>query len=174
MKTKPRFNYIQNPITKLYTKVDTKKGRVIKADIKKKPIVTPLESTIQCQIIEWFKLCYPHLDGLFWANPNGGSRHPAEAANLKRQGVMSGVYDLTLAVPRAHYHGAYFEAKRKGGKLSENQKLFKARIEAQGYYTAEFYSFEEGVDLIMRYLGLSTQPSVPLPEGFGLVEGEKF
>lgn len=67
---------------------------------------------------------------------------------------MSGVYDLTLAIPRGFYHGAYFEAKRKGGKLSENQKLFKGRLTSEHYYMAEFYSFEEGVQKINDYLGL--------------------
>jgi hypothetical protein len=160
MKTKQRFKYLQNPITKLYTKVDTQKGRILKTGIKK-PNVTPLESEIQCQVIEWFKLQYPQHEGLFWANPNGGSRHPLEAANLKRQGVMSGVYDLTLAIPRGPYHGAYFEVKRKGGKLSENQKLFKGRLTAEHYYVAEFYSFEEGVEVINRYLSLGEFVWIP-------------
>lgn len=59
------------------------------------------EALEQRTVVEWCELrrvpCF-HI-------PNGGSRNKAEAANLKRQGVMAGVPDLCVPVARCGYRG---------------------------------------------------------------------
>jgi hypothetical protein len=49
-----------------------------------------------------FATRYPELR-LMFAIPNGGSRDKREAANLKAEGVKSGVPDVFLPVPRHNY-----------------------------------------------------------------------
>ena len=65
------------------------------------------EAEEQAALFRWALLSrgrIPELDLLFHI-PNGGSRHPREAANLKRQGVKAGVPDLFLPIARGKYHG---------------------------------------------------------------------
>lgn len=71
------------------------------------------EAIEQTKLFNWVVLArgkYPELDMLYHI-PNGGSRNKIEAANLRRQGVRSGVPDLCLPVARGNYHGLYIELK---------------------------------------------------------------
>lgn len=83
-----------------------------------------LEAEEQEQLFEmaaYHEHQYPELK-LLHAIPNGGSRHPVEAANLKKQGVKAGVPDIHLPVPRSGYASLYIELKReRGGRASEEQ-----------------------------------------------------
>lgn len=66
--------------------------------------------------------------------PNGGSRNPLEAHNLKLQGVRPGVPDIMLPVPRGGFHGLFIELKRcKGGRVSEDQQIWIDRLNRLGY-----------------------------------------
>ena len=46
---------------------------------------------------------------MIWAVPNGGLRSKSEAARLKWTGVLAGVFDLTLALPKGRC--AFWETK---------------------------------------------------------------
>lgn len=188
MKTKSRFNYIQNPITKLYTKVDVKAGRILKTDIKKKPNVIPLESSTQKEFIRWFDLQYPHIGNLLFHPANGGTRNVREAVNLKAQGVRKGVSDIILLVPRGTYHGLVMELKRKGCKPTKEQLEFLHALQAKGYCTAWHDDLEEAITFVDDYMklpmpqfklaeslpNLVVSQAVQMPEGFGLIDGEIF
>lgn len=66
--------------------------------------------------------------------PNGGSRHPAEAARLKAQGVKAGVPDLCVPVAAGGYHGLFVEMKAvKGGRVSAKQAEWLRLLRRQGY-----------------------------------------
>ena len=99
----------------------------------------------------WNSKKYPELKMLH-AIPNGGSRHPAEAINLKRQGVKAGVSDVFLPVSRKSYHGIYIELKTKNGRLSLNQKEWIEAVRSEGYYAAVCYGMNEAVKLLSWYL----------------------
>lgn len=94
---------------------------------------------------------YPELK-LLHHIPNGGSRDPREAANLKRQGVKSGVPDLFLPVPRRGFHGFYIEMKYGKNTPTENQKNWLSALKQQGYATAVCYSWEDASNLLIKYL----------------------
>ena len=94
---------------------------------------------------------YPELK-LLHHIPNGGSRNKLEAANLKRQGVKSGVPDLFLPAARGGYHGLYIEMKAGTNKPTANQKAWIDALGKQGYAVAVCYSAEEASDTLMRYL----------------------
>ena len=100
----------------------------------------------------------PVIPELKWLHhiPNGGSRgndvrsQQIRGAQLKAQGVKSGVSDLCLPVKRGHYSGLYLEMKRpaekpvrptsKGG-VSDEQCEFGRFVKTQGFYFSVCYSW---------------------------------
>lgn len=89
--------------------------------------------------------------------PNGGSRDPREAHNLRLEGVKPGVPDICLPVPRGGYHGLYIELKRlKGGRVSEEQKDWLSALTRQGYMAVVCHGWQEAQGVIMGYLNGET------------------
>lgn len=82
------------------------------------------ESELQIACINWFRFSYPHFKMLLFAIPNGGHRNIITAMRMKREGVVSGIPDLFLSLPRNEFHGMYIELKSGKNKLTSNQELF--------------------------------------------------
>lgn len=122
---------------------------------KRKYPITASESTEQTYLFRWAMLAqckYPELK-LLYHIPNGGSRHPIEAANLKRQGVKAGVPDLCLPVARGDYHGLYLELKAGRNQPSEQQTQCLDALTKQGYCVEVCWGWEQAVKVILDYLG---------------------
>ena len=117
--------------------------------------ITPHEGEEQATLFSWAAMKrgkYPELDLLFHI-PNGGSRGKAEAARFKAEGVKPGVPDLFLPVARGPYHGLFIEMKRKkGGKVSDNQKAWIAALTVQGDLAVVCYGWKDAASLIVDYL----------------------
>jgi hypothetical protein len=115
----------------------------------------PTEAQEQIALFEWAQLQsgkHPELS-LLYHIPNGGSRHPAEARNLKAQGVKAGVPDICLPVPRGGCHALYIELKRyKGSVVSPEQTDWMNALKDQGYAVALCYGWEVAVEVILGYL----------------------
>lgn len=110
----------------------------------------------QAALIDWcdfHKTQYPILDYLF-AIPNGGKRYLGTARKLKAEGVKPGVLDLFLPVPSQGRHGLFIEMKYGKNTLSDNQKIWQARLMNQGYKVEICYNWEEAAQAIMDYLNL--------------------
>ena len=108
------------------------------------------EAQEQAEVIEW---CGWKRIPVFHI-PNGGSRNPIEAANLKRQGVKAGVPDLFVPVAASGCHGLFIEMKReRGGRVSEAQRRWLALLDAQGYRASVCHGAEEAIREIEGYLG---------------------
>lgn len=60
--------------------------------------------------------------------PNGGSRHPIEAARMKGLGVIAGVPDLQIVGVGGKSY--FMEVKAKSGRLQPSQKMFMGKLEA--------------------------------------------
>jgi len=89
----------------------------------------------------------------FYAVPNGGSRNPIEAKNLKAEGVSAGVPDICIPVPNKKYHGLYIEMKRqKGGRVSEKQKEWIDRLNQNGYLAVVCRGFKEAKIVVEKYM----------------------
>lgn len=89
--------------------------------------LTPSEHDEQKAFVAWFQLQYPKVR--LFAIPNGGDRNPIVAAKLKAEGVSKGVPDIFI--PEWHL---FIEMKRKkGGRLSSEQKDWIAYLESVGY-----------------------------------------
>lgn len=114
----------------------------------------PLESEEQTALFDWAKLqkCkYPELDMLS-AVPNGGSRHPVEAMNLKKQGVKAGYPDITLDVAKQGFHSLLIEMKRKPNKPTQEQLEWHEKLKYYGNRVEVCYGFEEAKNVILNYL----------------------
>ena len=76
---------------------------------------TPTEHIEQALLFKWATFSsgkYPELEYMF-AIPNGGYRHYRTAADLKSEGVKSGVPDIMLPVARGGY------LNRNGMKITD-------------------------------------------------------
>jgi len=112
------------------------------------------EAVAQERVFEWALLNrhkWPELDMMFHV-PNGGSRHPMEAANLKRQGVKAGVPDICLPVPRGIYHGLFMELKAGKNKTTPEQDKWINALADKGYAVAVCRGFDSAIEVIGDYL----------------------
>jgi len=135
---------------------DTPKGRkggkraVMSSEGKAKP--RHLESQMQRQAVAWFGLQHAPLAPYLLAIPNGGTRAPREAANLKREGVRPGVPDLLFAYPSGQYHGLWMELKVPPNKPTPEQRAYLERLAAVGFAVVVVTSFEQFQATISDYL----------------------
>ena len=123
--------------------------------------MTLRESDLQEAIITWSHTIvetYPELKWLFHP-ANGGYRSGREALSLKRQGVVPGVLDLMLCVPRGGHHGLAIELKIPGSKClppSKEQAAYIAFLTEQGYCARISNDFQEVKTIILEYLNSGT------------------
>ena len=120
------------------------------------------EHNIQAACVRWFNLQWPQYRGLLFAVPNGGARSKATAGKLKAEGVVAGVADLILLVPRwfttwrreqgCLCAGLCIEMKTAKGRQSPEQKEWQARVEKMGYEYAVCRSLDEFINTIENYL----------------------
>jgi hypothetical protein len=94
-----------------------------------------------------------------FAVPNGSFLHGTIAQRaiqgnaLRRQGVQAGVPDAFLMIPIAPYHGLAIEFKRiGGGKPTDDQLQWHARLRKQGYRVETCYGFEAAQVATQKYL----------------------
>jgi hypothetical protein len=114
--------------------------------------VVPTEDQDQAALARWMTLQRIK----FFAIPNGGSRHIAEAVKLKRCGVQRGIPDLCIPIPSGSYHGLFLELKReRGGKVSFEQVEWLRFLREQGYYAEIAYGFEEAKKIVTEYLAMT-------------------
>ena len=107
----------------------------------------PTESQEQKSLFKWWRVYSRHAPHLVMYHiPNGGRRDAITGARLKAEGVVAGVPDIFLAVPRQGFHGLYVELKRqKGGSLESSQEYrvevcmgwWEAREAIENYLTGE-------------------------------------
>jgi hypothetical protein len=115
-----------------------------------------LEHFEQTTFFNWARInseTIHELDLLF-SIPNGGKRNIRTAINLKMEGVKAGVPDIFFPVARKGFHGLFLEMKIKGGKVSDNQKIWHEKLENQFYLVKVVFGFEEAKNTILDYLGL--------------------
>jgi hypothetical protein len=127
-------------------------------------LYTPTEAQEQTAVFNWAAVMvrrWPELR-LMYHVPNGGSRNPKEARNLKQQGVKPGIPDICLPVARKGYHGLYIEMKRrKGGKISAEQAQMLGDLREQGYCAWVCKGANDAIELITEYLSDGNNTTMP-------------
>ncbi|HCY40413.1 MAG TPA: nuclease [Prolixibacteraceae bacterium] len=124
-----------------------------KDPLKAKRVISHNEADIQSEFFEKVKLFFPKLpDKLIFAIPNGGSRNPIEARNLKSQGVKSGVSDVILLIPKKGFASLCLEFKIDKGKQSDEQKEFQRQAEACGSKYVIVRSVGSAIETVKEYL----------------------
>ena len=119
-----------------------------------------IESAHQAQVVEWSRWAYktgkyPMLNMLH-CSLNGVKLSGTQAKIAKGQGMLSGVPDLFLPVPKNGFHGLFIEMKSEKGRLTENQHWFLTNAESVGYKTAVCYSAKEAISAIEAYYSQET------------------
>lgn len=87
-----------------------------------------------------------------FAIPNGGKRDVRVAKNLKAEGVLAGVSDICIPLPKYGYHGAYIEVKTGKGRATANQKEFQLAMSERGYFCAVTKGLDETWSTIESYI----------------------
>jgi len=117
------------------------------------------EHEVQATLFDWIRLNitkYPDL-AVCHAIPNGGHRNKATAARLKREGVLPGVCDIHLPVPRGIYHGLWIELKVGDNQPTKAQCWFMAEMKKHGYFACVARGFEDARQIIELYLKLEAR-----------------
>ena len=113
------------------------------------------EHDMQVSLFKWASLAGKADSRLamLFAIPNGGHRDARTAARLRAEGVKRGVPDVFLAVPVGKYHGLWLELKAGKNTPSEDQNLWLASLEFQGYACRVVYDdWSKASDIIAAYL----------------------
>ena len=66
--------------------------------------------------------------------PNGADVDQQNRERLVAEGLSAGYPDLGLDLARGGYHGMRLEMKSAAGRLSDKQRLWRARLEREGYH----------------------------------------
>lgn len=110
------------------------------------------EHNLQCACVRWFNLQWPEYRGLLFAVPNGSYRNKATAGKLKAEGVVAGVADLILLVPKQWAFALCIEMKTSKGRQSPEQKEWQEMVEAHGYRYRVCRSLDEFMAIVNGYL----------------------
>lgn len=110
------------------------------------------ESKLQQACVRYFRLAYPEYGYMLFAVPNGGSRNAVEARILKAEGVVAGVADLILLVPRSGYGALCIEMKIGKNTQTDNQKLWQHETEKAGNKYVVVRRFDDFRQVIEKYL----------------------
>lgn len=124
------------------------------AEYKPRKQLSHQESRLQASCVTWFRLQYPEYYYNFYSVPNGVHTSRTQAIILKQEGMVAGVSDLILDVPRGEYHGLRIEMKThsKGSRQRDTQVAFQKAMEKQGYAYVICRSLEEFIGIIKSYL----------------------
>lgn len=97
----------------------------------------------------WF-LMPDELRPIVFAVPNGGKRDAREAANLKAQGVLAGIPDLGIMLPKARM--IWIEMKAENGRVSAMQADLHPHISALEFPMIVAYSAEDALEQLRNLL----------------------
>lgn len=124
----------------------------------------PTERAEQVALFEWATAMtptHPELDLLFHIPNSGGlstghtSATFARVSSLLKQGLKPGVPDLFLPVARRGFHGLFVEMKRRrGAKVSPQQRDRADRLTAQGYLVRICPGWDAARADLCHYLGI--------------------
>lgn len=96
-------------------------------------------------VIKYPMLTMPH------CSLNGVPLTASQAGRAKQQGMLRGVPDLFLPVPKNGYFGLFIEMKHGKNTLTDNQEKFLQNAANAGYAVSVCYSANEAIKRIEDY-----------------------
>ena len=114
------------------------------------------EDDLQIQCISAFKAAYPQYFRRIWHPANGGHRNPREAKRFKDMGVLPGVCDIIISIPRGTWHGMFAELKLGSNDLSGKQEEFIKEHE-RDYYCVVCWTVHEFMTEVNKYLSIEPE-----------------
>lgn len=115
-----------------------------------KDIATEKKEAVK--LVQWARLNYQIKKLLFKIN-NEGSKNSLDGYQNQLEGVLKGVSDYFLPLPKGKYHGLWVELKRtKGGKVSPEQLEWIGLMRENGYAAGVCYGADHAIKVIERYL----------------------
>ncbi|MBR1785295.1 MAG: VRR-NUC domain-containing protein [Bacteroidales bacterium] len=111
------------------------------------------ESKLQQSCVRYFRLAFPKYAHLLFAVPNGVATTATQGRILKAEGMMAGVADLILLVPRKGYGAMCLEMKTAKGIQCETQKIWQVECERAGNRYVVVRSFDQFREVVVDYLG---------------------
>lgn len=126
------------------------------------------EAQIQIAFMDWFRYQYPQYSLVCFHPVNEGKRNTkmirdrygnlkvvcSTGAMLKREGLVAGVADIVLLVPRGGYGCLCIEFKTPTGRQSAEQVRWQEQCEAAGNKYIIVRSAEEAIAETNEYLHL--------------------
>ena len=110
----------------------------------------------QCALIAWARLHTTRraLPGIEWlhCSLNGVKLSRAQAGKAKAAGMLSGVPDLLLPVPKGGQSGLWIEMKAGRNKPTTEQAGFLDAMRTAGYRAEVCYEWTEAKRIITEYL----------------------
>ena len=128
------------------------KQEMIKPSRTKKRNAQP-EAAEQENVIKWARdneKNYPFL-WLLHSSLNGVRLSKIQAGKAKASGMLSGVPDLFLPVPRGSFCGLYIEMKSATGRIMPSQSRYLSAVSDFGYSAVVCYSANEAIKTIENY-----------------------
>lgn len=115
--------------------------------------LTPLETQIQQAAVQLFRILASSDERYanIYAVPNGAYSSKQNKLKMKAEGLELGVPDLVVDIPAHGYHGLRIEVKTLTGKISDEQRDWKRRLELYGYCHAYCYSEPDITNLVKSY-----------------------
>lgn len=111
------------------------------------------ESKLQQSCVRYFRFAFPKYAHLLFAVPNGVATTATQGRILKAEGMVAGVADLILLVPRNGHGSLCIEMKTDKGVQRETQKMWQAECENAGNQYVIVRSFDQFRETITKYLG---------------------
>lgn len=111
------------------------------------------ESKLQQSCVRYFRLAFPKYAHLLFAVPNGVATTATQGRILKAEGMVAGVADLILLVPRNGHGSLCIEMKTAKGVQRETQKMWQTECENAGNQYVIVRSFDQFRETITKYLG---------------------
>lgn len=124
------------------------------------------EHSEQAAVIQWKNINLYRYPDLAWllAVPNGaklpytknkfGKRFSPQAHRLLAEGLLPGVSDLFLPVPRWGFHGLWIEMKVGNNKPTPDQLAFMEAMNRYGYLATACWYQTMTIRTICCYLGI--------------------
>lgn len=121
---------------------------------KNKGKAAPSEHDLQVRCLQWLHMAHPNT--LCYAIPNGAYTTKTTARKLVAEGVVHGIPDLHIPIPKGEYASLYIEMKNgTAGRLSEHQKIMIERLQGYGNKVVVCRTLDEFIAEVENYLAHS-------------------